>query len=64
MEDNTSNQPMVKCSLNGVQIEALIDTGSMKSILHKSVFDKISLHSPPLLIAVAPISVFLLPDSR
>ena len=49
MEDNTSNQPMVKCSLNGVQIEALIDTGSMKSILHKSVFDKISLHSPPVI---------------
>ena len=49
MEDNTSNQPMVKCFLNGVQIEALIDTGSMKSILHKSVFDKISLHSRPVI---------------
>ena len=49
MEDNTSNQPMVKCFLNGVQIEALIDTGSMKSILHKSVFDKISLHSQPVI---------------
>ena len=49
MEDSTSNQTMAKCFLNGVQIEALIDTGSMKSILHRSVFDKISLHSRPVI---------------
>ena len=42
--ENMSNprQPLVFCLLDGVQVPALIDTGSMKSIISSRVFDRIN----------------------
>ena len=39
---SVSLQPLVFCSLQGVQIHALIDTGSMKSIISSRVFQRIN----------------------
>ena len=42
--ENMSNprQPLVDCLLDGVQVPALIDTGSMKSIVSSRVLDRIN----------------------
>ena len=34
-------QPLIDCFINNVKVTALIDTGSMLSILSQSVFDKL-----------------------
>ena len=34
-------QPLIECFINNVKVTALIDTGSMLSILSQSVFDKL-----------------------
>ena len=39
---SVARQPLVFCVLEGVQIPALIDTGSMKSIISSRVFERIS----------------------
>ena len=39
---SVTRQPLVFCVLEGVQIPALIDTGSMKSIISSRVFERIS----------------------
>ena len=38
---NFPPQPLIECFINNVKVTALIDTGSMVSILSKSVFDKL-----------------------
>ena len=44
---SVSTQPILKCSLNGYPVEALIDTGSMKTIISKSVFEKAVVTTDP-----------------
>ncbi len=36
-----SDRPLVLCHLGGIDVHALIDTGSMKSFVSKSVFDRL-----------------------
>ena len=47
-----SRQPLIQCSVSGVHIRALIDTGSMKSFISAPIFNKIS--SLPVLEHNAP----------
>ena len=42
INESAHHQPLVSCKFNGVEFPALIDTGSMKSILGKRAFQKIS----------------------
>ena len=37
-------QPLLFCEIEGVQVPALIDTGSMKSIISSEIFQRISAH--------------------
>ena len=39
--ENFPHQPLMGCSINNVKVTAVIDTGSMLSILSQSVFDKL-----------------------
>ena len=39
--DSSLSQPLIQCTLAGVSVSALIDTGSMKSFMSRAVFDKI-----------------------
>ena len=61
--ENFPPQPLTGCFINNVKVTALINTGSMLSILSQSVFDTLP-DKPLLRIALIPMLVFLSPVSH
>ena len=59
-----SHQPLILCSVSGVHVRALIDTGSMKSIISAPIFNKINLpsvleHDSPHCISITGQQMFV-----
>ena len=59
-----SHQPLIQCSVSGVPIRALIDTGSMKSFISADIFKKISPrpvleHNAPQCISITGQQMFV-----
>ena len=59
-----SHQPLIKCSVSGVHIRALIETGSMKSFISAHIFKKISPrpvleHNAPQCISITGQQMFV-----
>ena len=38
-----SNQPLICCSLGGIEVHPLIDTGSMKSFITRQIYEQLRL---------------------
>ena len=59
-----SHQPLILCSVSGVHVRALIDTGSMKSFISAPIFNKINLpsvleHDSPHCISITGQQMFV-----